>query len=177
MSEETIETKTEEAPKNGASTQVEVKTEAAEMKAEKKPLPWIAAGYKSREEWRVATRAKKRVAKEVKKAAKKAVSKMKAKTKVKAAAKKPAKKKAKAKKVAKVKAKVKHPREEPSDRQKKVLSVLRGPMTINQIADKAFPSKSSAIRLSWVRNQLRWLRANKYVKRAKIDGRSKYSKI
>ena len=137
--------------------------------------PWVTAGFKTRAEWRaskkadivqvtskhfgtvevevVAPKAEKKLAKKAKKPA----AKMKAK---------------KPEKALKAKSQGKQRRTEPSLRQAKVLSVLKGDMKIEDIAKSAFPGKGKSN--SWTRNQLRWLRRENLVRKI---GRGLYRRV
>lgn len=177
---ENVTEKVEENANGGEGSLIEVSVEKeSPAKAEK---PWIAAGFKSRDEWRKSKgqktaktagsktekleaepKAETAAEEPVKeKAAKKAKKPPKAKA-VKAAAKKPIKANKPAKKAPRGRTR----REEPSDRQKQVLSAFGGIGKRKTIGDleKAFPNKSKAKANSWVRNQMRWLLGTKFTKK------------
>jgi len=167
------------------------KTEKPKAKRKKsakgaKVAPWIAAGFKTQEEYRVAMRAKKRKAKEEKKAARKAAKPAKAKK----PAKKPAKKAAASKKAASSKKSAKSKKEAsknyPTTAAERRKSALRTAKFMKATSKRTEPNKDeaklwksvkigtetntdklaecfsgpSAKRHSRVRNALRWLRAS-----------------
>jgi hypothetical protein len=162
---------------------------------ESKPAakPWIAAGFESRAKWRAAKRqaqkskhfqekmireganpvknksALKKRAKSAKSRVK-AVDKKKVKTKAKVKAepsKTAAERRAAAERTLAAK-KAMARREEPNEKEKRVLFAFGGKdkiKTIAELGEKAFPSKKAVIQRSWARNALRWIVASKRAKR------------
>lgn len=145
--------------------------------------PWIAAGFKTRDEWRAfkgnkTAKPKAKAAVKVAAPAKKKPTKKAVKKVVKLKAKSAKKEKSSAdKRMAKVRTaafkKSLARREEPNDNEKKVLSALaKGKeSTISDLASKAFGSERHYLK---VKNGLRWLVATKKFKQI---GRGTYRRI